>query len=127
MLCLSHPAAPQFSCAEITIVMCYFQLCAEDYHWWWRSFFTSGASALYLFAYSAFYFFTKLEMTKFVSAMIYFGYMGIISVSVRACRVGVVLALPAHAMAPHLAVLPFHRRGRILGVLLGHALDLREH
>ena len=31
--------------------------------------------------YSAFYFFTKLEMTKFVSGMIYFGYMGIISVS----------------------------------------------
>ena len=21
------------TCAEITIVMCYFQLCAEDYHW----------------------------------------------------------------------------------------------
>jgi len=69
------------TCAEITIVLCYFQLCAEDYHWWWRSFFTSGASALYLFLYSAFYFFTKLEMTKFVSGMIYFGYMGIISVS----------------------------------------------
>lgn len=21
-------------CAEITIVLCYFQLCSEDYHWW---------------------------------------------------------------------------------------------
>jgi transmembrane 9 superfamily protein 2/4 len=21
------------TCAEITIVMCYFQLCSEDYHW----------------------------------------------------------------------------------------------
>ena len=31
------------TCAEITMVMCYFQLCAEDYHWWWRAFLTSGA------------------------------------------------------------------------------------
>ena len=37
------------TCAEITIVMCYFQLCTEDYHWWWRSFLTSGSSALYVF------------------------------------------------------------------------------
>ena len=22
------------TCAEITIVLCYFQLCSEDYHWW---------------------------------------------------------------------------------------------
>ena len=55
------------TCAEITIVMCYFQLCAEDYHWWWRAFLTSGSSAAYMFIYSIFYFFTKLEITKFVS------------------------------------------------------------
>lgn len=29
------------TCAEITVVMCYFQLCAEDYHWWWRVCFTA--------------------------------------------------------------------------------------
>ena len=63
------------TCAEITMVMCYFQLCAEDYNWWWRSFLTSGSSAAYMFGYSAFYFFTKLEITKFVSALLYFGYM----------------------------------------------------
>ena len=22
------------TCAEITIVLCYFQLCSEDYNWW---------------------------------------------------------------------------------------------
>ncbi|KAL1515628.1 hypothetical protein AB1Y20_002246 [Prymnesium parvum] len=65
------------TCAEITVVMCYFQLCAEDYHWWWRAFLTSGSSAGYMFAYSVFYFFTKLEITKFVSALLYFGYMGV--------------------------------------------------
>ncbi|VFR02591.1 unnamed protein product [Cuscuta campestris] len=67
------------TCAEITIVLCYFQLCSEDYLWWWRSYLTSGSSALYLFVYSAFYFFTKLEITKPVSGILYFGYMLIAS------------------------------------------------
>ena len=61
------------TCAEITIVLCYFQLCSEDYRWWWRAFFTSGSSALYMFLYSAFYFVTKLEITKLVSTLMYFG------------------------------------------------------
>ena len=63
------------TCAEISIVMCYFQLCAEDYNWWWRSFLTSGSSALYLFAYSVLYFCTKLEINLFVSSLLYFAYM----------------------------------------------------
>merc|ERR1712124_223934 len=37
------------TCAEIAIVLAYFQLCNEDYHWWWRSFLNSGAAGLYLF------------------------------------------------------------------------------
>ena len=24
------------SCSQISIVMVYFQLCGEDYNWWWR-------------------------------------------------------------------------------------------
>merc|ERR1712093_345157 len=67
------------TCAEITIVMCYFQLCSEDYHWWWRAFLTSGASALYVFLYSVFYFFSRLQITKFVSAMLYMGYTAIMA------------------------------------------------
>lgn len=67
------------TCAEITVVLCYFQLCSEDYNWWWRAYLTSGSSALYLFMYAAFYFFTKLQITKVVSGILYFGYMGIIS------------------------------------------------
>ncbi|KAJ6994081.1 transmembrane 9 superfamily member 10-like [Populus alba x Populus x berolinensis] len=67
------------TCAEITIVLCYFQLCSEDYLWWWRSYLTSGSSALYLFLYAAFYFFTKLDITKPVSGVLYFGYMLIAS------------------------------------------------
>ncbi|XP_020585765.1 transmembrane 9 superfamily member 7-like [Phalaenopsis equestris] len=67
------------TCGEITIVLCYFQLCSEDYHWWWRAYLTSGSSALYLFLYAAFYYFTKLEITKLVSGILYFGYMLIAS------------------------------------------------
>lgn len=67
------------TCAEISIVLCYFQLCSEDYLWWWRSYLTAGSSALYLFLYTAFYFFTKLEITKPVSGVLYFGYMLILS------------------------------------------------
>lgn len=32
------------TCAEITLVLCYLHLCAEDYKWWWRSFFTGGST-----------------------------------------------------------------------------------
>lgn len=69
------------TCAEIAIVMCYFQLCSEDYHWWWRSYLTSGSSALYLFVYSIVYFVTKLEVVQFVSGLLFFGYMTLVSLA----------------------------------------------
>jgi len=62
------------SCSQISIVMTYFQLCGEDYHWWWHSFIISGGSAFYVFAYSIFYFMTKLEITEFIPTLLYFGY-----------------------------------------------------
>jgi transmembrane 9 superfamily protein 2/4 len=67
------------TCAEISIVITYFQLCSEDYNWWWRAFLASGSSALYLFLYSIVYFYTKLEITQLASAVVFFGYMGMIS------------------------------------------------
>lgn len=69
------------TCAEITIVMCYFQLCSEDYKWWWRSFLTSAASSLYGFVYATFYFLTKLEISKPVSIILYFGYTLIMTIA----------------------------------------------
>ncbi|KAG2377951.1 hypothetical protein C9374_008573 [Naegleria lovaniensis] len=64
--------------AEISVVFVYFQLCNEDYRWWWRSFLCSGSSALYLFIYSAFYYFTSLEIDTFMMALFYFGYSSIL-------------------------------------------------
>jgi transmembrane 9 superfamily protein 2/4 len=69
------------TCAEITIVLCYFQLCNEDYRWWWRSFLSSGSSALYLFLYSVWYYSAKLKIQGMVSTVIYFSYMLMASIT----------------------------------------------
>ena len=66
------------TCVEISIVFCYFQLCGEDYNWWWRSFLTSGSSALYLFLYCIVYFALQLDITKFLSGLLFFSYMFLI-------------------------------------------------
>jgi len=65
------------TCSETTILLCYFHLCAEDYHWWWRSFLTSGFTAFYLAIYCIHYFMTKLEIEGSASTFLYFGYTSI--------------------------------------------------
>ncbi|KAJ8266944.1 hypothetical protein GJAV_G00136450 [Gymnothorax javanicus] len=62
------------TCSEATVLLCYFHLCAEDYRWWWRSFLTSGFTAVYLFIYAVQYFFSKLQITGIASFILYFGY-----------------------------------------------------
>ena len=80
-------------CAQTSILLCYFHLCAEDYRWWWRSFFStgllassllspqtsylsllSGTTALYLFLFSVHYFIYKTTITGGLSYLLYFGY-----------------------------------------------------
>jgi transmembrane 9 superfamily protein 2/4 len=69
------------TCAETTIVMTYYQLCAEDYNWWWRSFLTSGSGGGYLFLYAVYFCFIKTSppLKGVVSLMLYFSYMGLLS------------------------------------------------
>merc|ERR1719174_822553 len=67
------------TCAEISIALTYFQLTSEDYNWWWRSFFASASSAVYVFLYSILYFTSRLQIEKVVPTMLYFGYMLIIT------------------------------------------------
>lgn len=62
------------TCSEATILLCYFHLCAEDYHWQWRSFLTSGFTAVYFLIYAIHYFFSKLQITGTASTILYFGY-----------------------------------------------------
>jgi len=63
------------TCSEIAFVLVYFQLCAEDYRWWWRSALVPGSSGLYVFAYSVHYLITKLEINDATSIFLYLGYM----------------------------------------------------
>jgi transmembrane 9 superfamily protein 2/4 len=65
------------TCSEATILLCYFHLCAEDYHWWWRSFLTSGFTSVYLFAYCVHYFTSKLTISGAISTILYFSYTSI--------------------------------------------------
>lgn len=60
--------------AEVTVVTIYIQLCSENYHWWWQSFFVGGGSALWIFAYSVWYFTFKLHITGLVSSLLFFAY-----------------------------------------------------
>lgn len=66
------------TCSEVTILLCYFHLCSEDYHWSWRALLTSGAAGFYVFMYSILYYLTKLDI-NFTSTILYFGYSGVIS------------------------------------------------
>ncbi|KAH9306410.1 hypothetical protein KI387_010814, partial [Taxus chinensis] len=61
-------------CAEITIILCYFQLCSDDYYWWWRAYMPSVYSALSLYLYASSHFFAELEITKLFTAFAYFVY-----------------------------------------------------
>ncbi|XP_039073074.1 transmembrane 9 superfamily member 2-like isoform X2 [Hyaena hyaena] len=66
------------TCSEAMVLLCYFHLSAEDYHWWWQAFFTSSFTAVYLFMYALHYFFTKLQITGVASTILYFGYMTVV-------------------------------------------------
>jgi len=65
------------SCSLICVVMTYFQLCGEDYHWWWKSLITSGGSAIYVGLYCIFYLVTKLEITEVVPLLYYFSFTSV--------------------------------------------------
>jgi transmembrane 9 superfamily protein 2/4 len=69
------------TCAEISIVLTYFALCAEDYKWWWRSALVPAASGCYLYAYCVYYFLVNLNMEGRVPQMLYFGYMGLVALA----------------------------------------------
>ncbi|MGB1596055.1 MAG: transmembrane 9 family protein [Promethearchaeia archaeon] len=48
----------------------------QDYRWWWRSMFTGGSAAIYMFAYACFHYFSRAHPTaKFdlLASSIYFG------------------------------------------------------
>eukprot|EP00753_Platysulcus_tardus_P008059 PLAT15592.1.p1 GENE.PLAT15592.1~~PLAT15592.1.p1 ORF type:complete len:734 (+),score=301.29 PLAT15592.1:366-2567(+) len=77
------------TCAEIAIVLCYFQLCSEQHRWWWRAFLTPASSSVYLFLYAVWYSAHNIRLDLLISSILYFSYMLIISVAF-ACMCGAV-------------------------------------
>ncbi|WOK94026.1 transmembrane 9 superfamily member 11-like [Canna indica] len=62
-------------CAEVSLVLTYMHLCVEDWKWWWKSFFSSGSVAIYIFLYSVNYLVSDLKsLSGPISATLYLGY-----------------------------------------------------
>jgi len=58
----------------VSIVSTYFLLNAEDYRWKWSSVLSGGSTAIYVFLYAIFYFYTKTAMSGLYQTIFYFGY-----------------------------------------------------
>ena len=62
------------TCATVTVLAVYFQLCAENYHWQWRSFATGGSCSVYVLLNAFIFWATRLNLASLTSAVVYFGY-----------------------------------------------------
>lgn len=65
--------------AAVTVLLVYYLLCAENYHWQWRAFLAAGASALYVFLNAMAYWMTKLSLGGLAGGVLYVGYSALIS------------------------------------------------
>jgi transmembrane 9 superfamily protein 2/4 len=68
------------TCAQVSMVMTYLQLCAEDHRWWWSSFWTTASGGAYLFAYAVWFLSSRLSMAGLLPVVVYLTYMGMISI-----------------------------------------------
>ena len=67
------------TCAQVSIVMDYLQLCGEDHRWWWKSFGNCASAGIYLFCYSLWFLSSRLELVGVLPVMVYLTYMSMIS------------------------------------------------
>lgn len=68
------------TCAQVSMVLTYLQLCAEDHRWWWSSFWNCASAGAYLFAYSLWFLSSRLEMVGVLPVVVYLTYMAMISI-----------------------------------------------
>jgi transmembrane 9 superfamily protein 2/4 len=66
-------------CAAVTVLMIYFLLCGENYHWQWRSFFCSGATGVYVLLYSLMHWLRAMALSSFTGTVLYLGYSFLIA------------------------------------------------
>ncbi|CAK7270530.1 Transmembrane 9 super member 2 [Sporothrix epigloea] len=67
------------TCAAVTVLMVYFLLCAENYHWQWRAFLAAGTTSLYIFGNAIIYWISKLSIGGLAGGVLYVGYSVLIS------------------------------------------------
>ncbi|KAI1875130.1 hypothetical protein JX265_003816 [Neoarthrinium moseri] len=67
------------TCAAVTVLMVYFLLCSENYHWQWRSFLAAGMTAGYVFLYALIYLVSKLSLGGLSGTVLYIGYSALLS------------------------------------------------
>ncbi|VVT58768.1 uncharacterized protein SAPINGB_P006374 [Magnusiomyces paraingens] len=65
--------------ATVTVLLTYFLLCAENYHWQWRAFFAAGACSVYILLQAVVYLVFKLSLGGFISNVLYIGYSVLLS------------------------------------------------
>lgn len=67
------------TCAEVSVVLCYLRLANEDWAWWWPSFWASGSSGLYVFAFSIYMLSTSssISLGHTVSNILFVAYAGL--------------------------------------------------
>ena len=68
--------------AELSAFFTYYQLCKEDYQWWWRAFWNGGSLGIYIFLLSCLYFFPANETKSIADCTLYFGFMGLVSFAI---------------------------------------------
>ena len=81
---------------EVTIVATYIQLCSENYNWWWQSVFIGSGSAVWIFFYCIWFYWTKLHIQGFVSGLLFFSY-SLLACTVYGLLTGTVGFLTAYA------------------------------
>jgi len=69
------------TCAQVSMVMCYLQLCVEDHRWWWKSFANCASAGFYLFLYSLWFLTSKLDLVGVLPVVVYLTYMSMISIA----------------------------------------------
>jgi transmembrane 9 superfamily protein 2/4 len=68
------------TCAQVSIVLTYLQLCAEDHRWWWSSYWNCASAGGYLFVYSLWFLISRLELVGVLPVIVYLTYMSMISI-----------------------------------------------
>lgn len=81
--------------ALTAIITVYYMLCYENHRWWWTAFFAPGTLGLHLFVYLTYFFYSQLDITSTASTLLYFIYMGLLSVAygLAAGAVGVISSM----------------------------------